>query len=262
MCIFLLQAKLELERYKPFIIDKLTTKLNNYLHSSKGREDILNDPGAIEISEVQFKEIQDEVHSRFRYAIKRWCEGHEVKLIIEDATEKIRSLSRDLDIELREIEFAMTGIHTRGACINYSMTTIDKFDGFHFLFASIFVMVFALLIFPLVLFDKGRFLLASLFRRCLALDTYNACLKQISKPKLQEIFEKSFGKEYNKMVVQIFDESLLKTIENLLRINERLNDDIQQKKESLMRLEENIRKIQIATEKFESLLPTKIVDDK
>ncbi|CAG2218756.1 unnamed protein product [Mytilus edulis] len=58
-------GKIKLERYKPFIIDKLTTKLNNYLHSSKGREDILNDPGAIEISEVQFKEIQDEVHSRF-----------------------------------------------------------------------------------------------------------------------------------------------------------------------------------------------------
>lgn len=107
------QSRIELESYKSEIITKLAEKLQAYLYSSRGREDILNPPHKQIICEVSYRSLDKEVPARVQSGIQRWCEGQEVKAIIDDADAKMKSTVEEIESQLQEIEIEMTGIYTR-----------------------------------------------------------------------------------------------------------------------------------------------------
>lgn len=239
-----------MEKYKTSVVSKLAEKLYSYLHSSNGREEILNPPGTKKIIDVSYFLLTDEVPSRFQNGIKRWCIGQEVKTIIEDADAKLRSFSQAIGLRLREIEIDMTGAYASGP---------KNPDGAMIVLGIILLPLTLVLAIVTVVLFLPIGLAVSVFigsgmRRKLADDLYDACLKQISLSGLMEGFENSFGVEYGKAISRVFDESLPNVIDSLLTLNKRLlvrHNDIKQKEESLMRLKGKILKIQTATEHFE-----------
>ncbi|XP_071140049.1 uncharacterized protein [Mytilus edulis] len=248
------QSRIELESYKSEIITKLAEKLQAYLYSSRGREDILNPPHKQIICEVSYRSLDKEVPARVQSGIQRWCEGQEVKAIIDDADAKMKSTVEEIESQLQEIEIEMTGIYTRvedstGAVI----LGLGLGLGFLFLpFSIVFTFVFALVIAPLYIV-WGWFVSPAGVRQKVD-EIYNECLSKVSMSELKASFAKSFGVEYNKVIVRIFDESIPKLIASLRTTNKKLLDEhksIKQKRDSFMRLKENIQKIQEATKNFE-----------
>lgn len=248
------QSRIELESYKSGIISKLADKLYAYLHSSRGREEILNPPHKTIICEVPYRSLEKEVPARVQSGIQRWCDGQEVKSIIDDADSKIRSTVEEIESKLQEIEIEMTGIYTAvedstGAVI----LGLGLGLGFLFLpFSIVFTFVFALVIAPLYI--VWGWFVSSADVRQKADEIYNECLSKVSMSELKASFSKSFGVEYNKVIVRIFDEGIPNIIESLRTTNKKLLEEhksIKQKRDSFMRLKENIQKIQEATKNFE-----------
>lgn len=225
------------------MIFQLTQKLHAYLHSSDGREEILNPPNTTKINKIKNKLLRTEVPFRVKYGIKRWLNGQEVKLIIEEAKGKFRSVVRDIESQLQKIEIDMTEI---------VVTRVD-FDDTQIAF------VFGIALFPLAMIIGPILALmsdfiASVFRGIVANHIYDVCLQSILMTVLENSFETSFGVEYDKEIDRIFKGSSPNVIESMLRTYKILFENqktIKFKKESYRRLEEKVRIIQITTEKLE-----------
>lgn len=217
-------SRIELESYKTEIISTLAEKLHAYLHSSHGREHILNPPDTTRISEVSYTSLTEEVPSRVKTGIQKWCDGQEVKSVIEDADAKIRSLVKDIESKLKEIEIEMTGINTTVDNSPSGAALIGLGLGLLFLpFSIVFTFVFALVFAPI--FMAWGWVIGAEGRRQKANDIYDECLTKISMYELKESFEKSFGVEYGKIIVRVFDESLPKVIESLRKTNTKLLEE-------------------------------------
>lgn len=246
------QSQKELEIYKTEITSQLAEKLYAYLYSSHGREEILNPPGETKIWDVSYRSVGQEVQSRLQSGINRWCDGQEVKSIIEDADTKIRLSVNDIESKLLEIEIEMTGLDPRveGSRV---ILGLGLSLGLLFLpFSIVLTFVFAVVFAPLYI--AWGWVIGSAGVRKKADEIYDECLGKISKLELQESFENSFGVEYGKVIIRIFEESVPKVIESLLITNKKLlveHKAIKQKSESFMRLKGKIQKIQTATENFE-----------
>lgn len=241
-----LQKSSELEKYKTHIVSMLAEKLYYYLHSINGREEILNPQNTKKIGVVSYLLLIDEVPSRFENGIKRWCMGQEVKTIIEDADAKLRSYSEALELEVREIESDMTEAYASDS--NHPDVAMIVLEIILLPWKIVTSILTVVVFLPIIW--AGSVVVRS---RMLADTLYDECLKQISLSGLKKFFENSFGVEYSKAIVRVFDESLPNDINSLLTLNKRLlvrNNDIKQKEESLMRLKENILKIRTATEQF------------
>lgn len=248
-----MQSRIELESYKTEIISTLAEKLHAYLHSSRGREQILNPPGTTRIFEVANTSLTEEIPARVKNGIQQWCDGQEVKSVFDDADAKIRSLDKDIESKLKEIEIEMTGINTTSENSTIQASLIELGLGLPFLPSSI---VFTF-VFPLDfsrIFKAWCLVIGVVGRRQTANDIYDECLTKISMSTLKASFEKSFGVEYGKIIVRIFDEWLPKVIESLRKTNTKLLEEhksIKQNRDSLMRLKDNIQEIQVTTENFE-----------
>ncbi|XP_063437683.1 uncharacterized protein LOC134718824 isoform X2 [Mytilus trossulus] len=247
------QSKEELVSYKTKITSQLTEKLYTYLNSSHGREEILNPPGKTKIWNVAYRSVGQEVQSRLQSGINRWCDGQEVKAIIEEADAKVRLRVKDIESKLLEIEIEMTGVDPRveGSTIilGLGMSLGLLFLPFSIVFTFVFTIVFAPIYFA------WGWVIGSAGVQKKADAIYDECVGKISKNELKEGFEKSFGVEYGKVIVRIFEESVPKVIESLLITNKKLlaeHKAIKEKSESFMRLKGKILKIQTATEHFES----------
>lgn len=241
------QSEKELKSHKAEIITQLADKLHDYIHSTHGKDQILNPSGKAKIEDVSYNLLGDEVSSRVENGLQRWCESKEVKAIIEDADVKIKSHVKDIESKLKEIEIEITGIDTRVD----NPKDVDMFGiGFRILFISfsiVFSFLFAVVFAPIT-YVWGVFI-GREGRLRKATDLYNECIAKVLMSKLKDSFEKSFGAEYDKIMVRIFDETLPKVIESLCATNRRLLDDhktIKLKHESFMRLKERIQQIQVA----------------
>lgn len=106
-----MQSRQELKRYKTEIISKLAEVLHTYLHSSLGREDILNPPDTRGISDVMVASLLEEVHSRLKNGVQRHCERREVQSFIEDADTRLRSLVKDIEQQLQDLEIEISEIY-------------------------------------------------------------------------------------------------------------------------------------------------------
>lgn len=228
----------------------LTEKLYAYLHSKDGRKEILNPPEITPINDIKYNSLKEVVPFRFSSGIQRWCEGQEAKLIIEAADAQLKPVARNIESKLRNIEIKMTGMKTIIIYDRTHETFNNSFGGPIYPLSVKFVIGLSVLFFP-ILFDGGSFI-NKVIRGLHANNIYDACLKNISISKLREGFEASFGVAYSETLDCIFDKYLLTSIRSLLITNERLLEN-EQRRESLMRLEEKIREIQIASEKFEKL---------
>lgn len=248
-----MQSRIELESYKTEIISTLAEKLHAYVHSSQGRKQILNPPGTTRIFEVTNTSLTEEILARVKNGIQQWCYGQEVKSVFVDADAKIRSLGKDVESKLKEIEIEMTGINTTSDNSTIQASLIELGLGLPFLPSSIvFTFVFPLDFSPI--FKAWCLIIGVVGRRQTDHDIYDECLTKISMSKLKASFEKSFGVEYGKIIVRIFDEWLPKVIESLRKTNTKLLEEhksIKQNRDSLMRLKDNIQEIQVTTENFE-----------
>lgn len=246
------QARTDLEMFKIETITELTEKLYDYLRSEDGREEILNPPDKIKICEVKYRLLWQEVPPRFNCGIKRWCEGQEVKQIIEGADKKLRLFVKDIELKLKEIEIGMIGMDTN-TDVDFSHNGAAILLGVLLLpFAIVFAIVFALIYVPVMLV-KGLFVSSEVHHK-MVVTIYNACLTQISKEELRKCFEKSFGEEYGKVIVRIFDISFPNLLASLLFTNTKLLQNyknIVQKQDSYRRLKKKIQNIQEATDNFE-----------
>lgn len=248
-----LQKSRELEIYKTKLIDTLALKLHDYLKSSKGREEILNPPGKQRISEVSFLYISEEVPLRLLSGMKRWCKGQEVKLIINEANERIMVFVKDIELQLHEIEVEMRGVTGTSPDFRYSPGGASIVLGILLLpLTLVFLIVVGIVAIPVV-FIMSLFK-GSDYRLNLANDIYDKCVQKIPMHVLKGVFEQSFGKEYSKAIVRVFDESLPNMIESFINMNKKLLDkknDFKKKENSFKQLEKNIQQIQIATDNFE-----------
>lgn len=235
------------------MIKTLAKKLHEYLNSSKGREEILNPPGKKRISEVSILFISEEVPFRLQSGIRSWCKGPEVKSIIEDADDKIRVFANDIELKLHEIEVDM-----RGGTDTYADSTYIP-GGATIVLGLLLLPVTLVLVIVVGILAIPTVLLVSLFtgsenRLNMANSIYDQLVQKIPMPLLRGGFEQSFGIEYSKAIVRVFDESLPNVTESLLIMNEKLlhtQNDIKQKEKSFKRLEKKIQQIQIATNNFE-----------
>ncbi|XP_052084422.1 uncharacterized protein LOC127721667 [Mytilus californianus] len=249
------KSREELESYKAEIISMLAEKLHAYLHSGHGQSEILCPPGKTSICDVSYSSIGEEVPQRIQSGIQRWCDGEEAKSIIEDADAKIKAFVKDIESKLQEIEIEMTGIDVRADTSSTGAAILGLGLGLGLLFlpfSIVFTFVFALAFAPIYM--AWGFFLGAGGRRQKVNEIYDDCLRKISMSDLKASFASSFGVEYGKVIVLIFDESVPKVIGSLLTTNKKLQDEyqaIKRKKKSFMRLKENIRNIQTATENFE-----------
>lgn len=237
------QSRKELKRFKTKIISKLAEILHGYLHSSLGREEILNPPDAIKISNVMFTSPEEKVESRIKCGMQRICEKREVKSIIEEADTKIRSIVKDIELQLQNLETEISEIDT----ITTGFASIGLGIGLGLLFlppSNVFTWNFHSLHAPSDLF----------WLRLMGANAIHRCLRKMTIFEVESCLQKAFGVEYDKVIVRIFDEALPKVIESLLTKNKRRFDvqkAVKQKPQSFLRLEEKIKEIQIATEHFE-----------
>lgn len=222
----------------------------DYLRSDDGREEILNPPGKDKISKVTYLSLVQEVRSRIKSGIKRWCRGHEAKLIIEDADTKIRLFVKEVGTRVQEIEIALTGIDTG---VQYSNFVTTFLVGRLILPSTIVYATFLVLMFYPIFLIKILFE-SSESHRQLVDNIYDECLTQMSLSDLRKCFKNSFGVEYGKVIESIFDIYLPNLLNSLLITNERVLGeikDIKEKQDSYGRLNVNIQKIQDATDKYE-----------
>lgn len=124
--------------------------------------------------------------SRLQSGIKRWCDGQEVKSIIEDADAKIRLRVKDIESKLIE----MTGVDPRvegsRAILGLGLRLGPLFLPFSTVFTFIFAVVFA------PLYIAWGWVIGSAGVRKKADEIYNECPGKISKREIKESFEKSF----------------------------------------------------------------------
>lgn len=258
MKLFLLlwQSRESLEKYKYKIIHSLTTKLHAYLHSRNGREQILNPPGTKQMCEIAFISLQEEVKLRFKKGIEKWCKGQEATSIIKTADTHLRSKIKDIESKLHEIEISMTGKMTPdftmadGALVLLTILILP--------FTLHYIIAISLMCLPISLPCLiGGYLAGVDYRGFLIDDAYNMFLSRVSLPSLNKSFEASFGKEYDEVIVRIFDKHLPNRIDSMLLTNEMLLKKyqiIKQKQGSYLRLGEKIRQIHEAMEKFERII--------
>lgn len=246
------EARMDLERSKIETIKVLTEKLYEYLCSEDGREEILNPPDKKKICEVKYRLLWREVPPRFNGGIKRWCEGQEVKTIIEGADKKLKLFVKDIELKLQEIEIEMTGTDSN-TDVDFSHNGAAILLGVLLLpFVIVFAIVFALIYVPVTLI-KGAFVSSEVHHN-MVVSMYSACLTQITKDEIRKCFEKSFGVEYSKMIVSIFDNSFPNLLASLFVTNTRLLQnykDILQKQDCYRRLKKKIQNIKEATDNFE-----------
>ncbi|CAG2218751.1 unnamed protein product [Mytilus edulis] len=256
MYCLLWQSKETLEKYKTDIIKSLTKKLHDYLTSHDGKEEILNPHGSKPISKISYISLQQEVQSRFNNGLQRWGTGQEAALIMKPAEDYLKSEIKDVESKLHEIEISMTGKEEAG--------DFTKTDGAIIVLAILtlpITLVLSVAICLVFLPISVPFLLVGHFagfdyRQSLIDETYNNCLFSVSMASLKKKFEASFGDEFDKVIVHIFDNHFPKLIKSMIMTNERLLEkykSIKQNQDLFAKLEEKIRLIQKATESFEMI---------
>lgn len=254
---FFLLSRMELENNKADIISTLGRKLYEYLNSSEERENILNPVGERKIDDFwNLAKEKKEILKRIESGIQKWCESVDVQSMIEVAGANIRLLVKDIESQLLAIEIDMTGIDNRNTNKGVMFFGLGLGISLWVLilpFSVFFAFAFAVISAPL--YASCGYYIGSEGRRKKANEIYDEVIHKISMSELEASFENSFGKEYSKVIVRIFDESLPKMIKNLLDTNQRLRSEhkaINLKHESFIRLKEKIKKIQESTENFES----------
>lgn len=245
------EAKASLSKYKNQTISKLADRLYDYLHSTDGKGEILNPPGLKSIRSVSYRSLTDEVPKRVERGIKKWCEGQEVKTIIKDADEKMQSLLKEIVGKLKHIESDLTGVSlTEGQ----DSSVIGLGIGILFLLplSFIFAFTFGIVLAPFV-FIWALFVGEAGHKNKVD-EIYTKCLEKIKRDELVSCFEKSFGTEYDKKLVFIFDEALPQKLKSLHELSERLlqeHREIRQKRKSIMHLKDKVDLLQDEIRMFE-----------
>lgn len=245
-----------MEEYRKNMILQLTHKLHEYLHSNKGKQEILNPPHEKPIQDTAYRKLGKEVKDRIERGIQKWSESDAVKCIVDDADAKIKLLLTNMESKMQGIEIEMLGNYHRdytrtgtfflGLGIGLSLA--------FFPIAWMFPVVISVLMTPI--FVMVDWFIDSDFRRKKAEEIYDECLKQIDVDTLHKSFEKSLGTKFEKVLEHIFNDEIPKTIETLSKTNDKLFQDselIRNKEGAFMKLEVMVDEIQKKMKRFREM---------
>lgn len=172
----------------------------DYLHSDRGRGDIINPSGRTHITNISYGNIDDEVHQRLQTAIHSWCKEQKAKTLIDEAKANLDFHVGRIESEIQKVEREIIGFDFGYNAGFNQAATITMGIGLALLPISIgLTLVFAVMsfVFSLVLTAEQC--------RARAIEVYNGCISNISRQSLHDDFNKSFGKEFDKVVIHYFE---------------------------------------------------------
>lgn len=236
------EARVELEVIKHQTVSELADALYDYLHSDRGKDDIINPSDRTSITSISYRNIDDEVHQRLQRGISSWCKGNAAKTLIDKAELKLKLHVGRIESEIQIVEQEIIGIDF-GYNVGFNRAAaITMGIGLALLPISIgFTLVFAVISFIFSLLATAEQC------RARAFEVYNGCISNISKQSLHDSFNKSFGEEFDKIVIHFFEETFPKQLDSFLKRNQMLMDEhkaIKKKQNAFMRLKEKIERIE------------------
>lgn len=215
----------------------LTTKLRHYIHSTRGKDDILNPPDTKGICKVSHVDLSKEVRLRLKKGVQRWCKGPIAKLIIDNADTTLRAYIKDSSTELQNLTITTT----ESPLIVQYWKNGDTLSWEPLLFSLPHVISVGL---DSSFYSKFLIFGSDPFREK-ANKIYDRYLSQISMSVFGKNLEKSVDLQYSEVIMRIIYEYLPDVFNRLFSTNERLvetNKELQQKQNSFVILRENIGK--------------------
>ncbi|XP_062589290.1 uncharacterized protein LOC134250941 [Saccostrea cucullata] len=238
-------------KYQDFVedcnckVDRLASELWDYLHSSYGKEEILNPSGITRIENISYIWQHTEIPRRVEAGVSRWLSDDYCRSIMMDAENKIVTYVMEMNIRIQKswagilgdmISFQLHGI----AEISVAFGLLSLF----FPVAALIVALFAIILTPLAVLSA--FIWGAEWHKTPVDNTFVQCVDSISRGDLQEKFKNTFGREYLKIIHRVFLEDIPKEI-NTLRVTlknlESEQQILKEKEDSLKILRKEIKKI-------------------
>ncbi|XP_062597114.1 uncharacterized protein LOC134258579 [Saccostrea cucullata] len=238
-------------KYQEFVedcnckVDRLASELWDYLHSSYGKEEILNPSGKTRIENISYLWLHQEIPSRVEAGVSRWLSDDYCRSIMMDAENRIVTCVMEMNIRIQKCWAVILG-----DMISFQLHSIAEISvafgllSFFFPVAALIGALFLIVLSPLAaLFG---FVMSAKWHKTQVDNLFSQCVYCISRGDLQEKFKNTFGKEYLKIIHRVFLEDIPKEI-NALRVTLKHLESEQQilkdKEDSLKILGKEIEKI-------------------
>lgn len=241
----------EAKDYKTEVICALSEKLSDYLHSDRGRKEILNPRGRQNINSFPLHALCEEVFTRINMGINKWCSGDDVMIVIKEIDQEMKKLLSDVESMIHDIEKDITGF---ARSINdasftfFSRSTLRvtlRRNGINF-------------IEYLGIFFKRSSLRAGYrqMKTKRAENIYEEWLSSFTFDQILSSFQDNFGPEYDKVIARIFEQEIPQKIKSFNLTMKTLLaelDDAKRKKKSFAQLKNLVHEIKAQIEHFKEI---------